>query len=406
MGNADASQMGTNRTIKTDDWEESAPLDALVKTSAVSNDSSETVLQLRGVGKFYGSVRAVDDLTIDVRKAEVLTLLGPSGCGKSTTMRLVMGLENCDRGEVVYRGQVLDSAEQGLFVPAHKRSMGMVFQSYAIWPHMTVFENVAYPLRVRGVNNAKTRNAVERALDLVGLQGFENRPSPNLSGGQQQRVALARSLVFEPQLLLLDEPFSNLDARLREQMRAEVRILQRRLGITVLFVTHDQVEALSLSDRIVVMKAGLVEQIGTPRELYERPRTIAVRDFLGQTITIEARAGEFRDGNTLWLDVGKNTLIKAMIPAGEAHPPVGTSCTIAVRPEKVEVRPKGSPGSDENVLHGTIEMLLFIGERFEARIALSSGGSVPLYLSAAYEWEEGQKVVLLLPAHALQVWPS
>jgi ABC-type Fe3+/spermidine/putrescine transport system ATPase subunit len=381
-------------------------LDASVKASAESKSSSETVLQLRGVSKFYGSVRAVDDLTIDVRKAEVLTLLGPSGCGKSTTMRLVMGLENCDQGEVVYGGQILDSAERGLFVPAHKRSMGMVFQSYAIWPHMTVFENVAYPLRVRGVNNAKTRDAVERALDLVGLQGFENRPSPNLSGGQQQRVALARSLVFEPQLLLLDEPFSNLDARLREQMRAEVRILQRRLGITVLFVTHDQVEALSLSDRIVVMKAGLVEQIGTPRELYERPRTIAVRDFLGQTITIEARAAESLDDNALWLDVGKNGRIKAMIPAGDACPPAGTVCTIAVRPEKVEVRPNDRPHSDENALYGAIEMLLFVGERFEARIALDGGGSIPLYLSAAHDWKEGQKVVLLLPAHALQVWPS
>src|SRR5207302_2846706 len=166
-------------------------------------------------------------------------------------------------------------------VPTHKRNMGMVFQSYAIWPHMTVFENVAYPLHVRGVKGATVREQVGRVLDLVGLQGLEDRPATMLSGGQQQRVALARSLVFEPRILLLDEPFSNLDARLRGQMRAELHILQRRLGITVLFVTHDQVEALSLSDRVAVMDRGHIEQIGSPTDLYLRPETPAVRDFLG-----------------------------------------------------------------------------------------------------------------------------
>src|SRR5437763_312066 len=232
---------------------------------------TEVVLRLVGVSKFFGAVKAVDRVSLDVTEGEILTLLGPSGCGKTTTLRMAIGLERCSEGEILYQGRVVDSAR--VHVPTHKRNMGMVFQSYAIWPHMTVFENVAYPLRVRGVKGSKVREEVQRVLELVDLPGLGERPATMLSGGQQQRVALARSLVFEPRILLLDEPFSNLDAKLREQMRAELRVLQRRLGITVLFVTHDQVEALSLSDRIAVMNAGHVEQIGTPTELYLDPRT-------------------------------------------------------------------------------------------------------------------------------------
>ena len=185
---------------------------------------------------------------LDIQRGEVLTLLGPSGCGKTTTLRMVIGLEHCDAGEIIYDDRVVDSPARATFQPTHKREMGMVFQSYAIWPHMSVFENVAFPLRVRGVGGGRLSEAVNRALELVDLGGFAPRPATQLSGGQQQRVALARSLVFEPRILLLDEPFSNLDAHLRDSMRAELRKLQRRLGITVLLVTHDQVEALSVSD--------------------------------------------------------------------------------------------------------------------------------------------------------------
>jgi iron(III) transport system ATP-binding protein len=366
-----------------------------------------TVLQLRQVSKLYGSVRAVDRLSIDVQKGEVLTLLGPSGCGKSTTMRLVMGLERCDEGEIVFQGQVVDSAERGTYVPVHKREMGMVFQSYAIWPHMTVYDNVAYPLRVRRMKASKVRDAVERALDLVGLSGFENRPSPNLSGGQQQRVALARSLVFEPEILLLDEPFSNLDARLREQMRAEVRILQRRLGITVVFVTHDQVEALSLSDRIVVMKAGCVEQVGTPRELYDRPGTPAVRDFLGRTVMLDGRVAECHDGRIL-VSLAAGPQVAACGAPTTAPPSAGVACTVAIRPEKVEIRPLVDADmiGQQNTLRATIAVLLFVGDRYEARIALSTGESILLYLPSSPQWHEGQDVVLHLPATEVQVWTA
>jgi ABC-type Fe3+/spermidine/putrescine transport system ATPase subunit len=321
-------------------------------------------------------------------------------------MRLVMGLEHCDEGEVVYRGEVVDSATRGLCVPTHKRNMGMVFQSYAIWPHMTVYENVAYPLQVRGVKTAQIRDAVDRALDLVGLSGFGNRLSPNLSGGQQQRVALARSLVFEPELLLLDEPFSNLDTHLREQMRTEVRILQRRLGITILFVTHDQTEALGLSDRIVVMRGGRIEQIGTPRDLYERPGTPAVRDFLGRTITIPGRVLE-RDNDGLLLDVG-NARLRADRASALSDIKDGDECTIAVRPEKIEIKPGTNQEADsgENWLAGKIDVLLFIGDRYEATIRLTSGASVLLLLASSSSWREGQNVLLHFPKDTVQIWPA
>jgi ABC-type Fe3+/spermidine/putrescine transport system ATPase subunit len=237
----------------------------------------ETVLRLAGVSKLFGLAPAVDRVSLEIQRGEIFTLLGPSGCGKTTTLRLVAGLERPDAGEIVLRGRVVASAARRLFVAPHKRNLGMVFQSYAIWPHMTVFENVAYPLRLRGTTGAVVRDKVVRVLDLVGLSGLEERSATLLSGGQMQRLALCRSLVYEPDLLLLDEPFSNLDAKLREQMRVELKLLQRRLGVTVLFVTHDQIEALSLSDRIAVMQRGRVEQVGTPRDLYERPGSPFVR---------------------------------------------------------------------------------------------------------------------------------
>src|SRR5215471_12742339 len=241
--------------------------------------TTETVLSLDRVTKLFGTTRAVDEVSLSVRRGEVFTLLGPSGCGKTTTLRLVAGLEHPDAGEITLRGRVVASARRRLFVPPHKRNLGMVFQSYAIWPHMTVFDNVAYPLALRGTKRAIAREKVSRVLGLVGLEGLETRSATLLSGGQMQRLALCRALVYEPDLLLLDEPFSNLDAKLREQMRLELKQLHRRLQITVLFVTHDQIEALSLSDRIAVMHLGRVEQLDTPRVLYDTPRSAIVRDF-------------------------------------------------------------------------------------------------------------------------------
>jgi ABC-type Fe3+/spermidine/putrescine transport system ATPase subunit len=289
--------------------------------------------------------------------------------------------------------------------------MGMVFQSYAIWPHMTVFENVAYPLQVRRLKRDEIRARVGRILTLVGLAGLESRPAPQLSGGQQQRVALARSLVFEPDLLLLDEPFSNLDAKLREQMRAEVKVLQRRLGLTVLFVTHDQIEALSLSDQIAVMNQGHVEQIGTPEDLYRHPRTPAVRDFLGNTIMFRGTVVDVSDygAAVVALDIPSNLRLSCHHHAAAGLTP-GQACYLAIRPEDVVVEPSQAIGSaggvDNHISDAVIEALLFLGDRYEARIGLPWGESLLVYLPRTAQWREAQRVAVRLPAEELRLWPA
>ncbi|MFN0070594.1 MAG: ABC transporter ATP-binding protein [Chloroflexota bacterium] len=369
--------------------------------ATVGNNAGDIVLQIDQVTKFYGTVKAVDTISINVHKGEVLTLLGPSGCGKTTTLRMVIGLERVSGGEIRYGGRVMDSGNGRSYVPTHKRNMGMVFQSYAIWPHMTVFENVAYPLRVRRASNAIVKEKVEHALSQVGLSGLGNRGATQLSGGQQQRVALARSLVFEPELLLLDEPFSNLDAKLREQMRGELKVLQRRLGITVLFVTHDQIEALSLSDRIAVMNLGKIEQIGRPQELYNAPSTAMVRDFLGRTLILDGVVAE-RRGETVVVKLDQGGVVETRNASDDLT--TGVKCQVAVRPEKVVVRPDESAGS-VNRIKGTVEALLFIGDRFEARVNIGSAEDVTVYMEAGDNWAEGQIVSLEFPTSDLRVWP-
>jgi ABC-type Fe3+/spermidine/putrescine transport system ATPase subunit len=359
------------------------------------------VLTLREVSRSFGSLKAVDGLSLDVRRGEILTLLGPSGCGKTTTLRMIIGLERCDSGQIVYDGRVLDAPVARTFVPTHKREMGMVFQSYAIWPHMNVFDNVAYPLKVRGVGAQKLRQASLHALEQVGLSTLADRPATQLSGGQQQRVALARSLVFEPKILLLDEPFSNLDAQLRGQMRAELKILQRRLGVTVVLVTHDQVEALSVSDRIAVMRQGRVEQLGTPQQLYRQPATLHVRDFVGRTIVLSGVAGEV-GGESVMVTLGDGVELTCRGGVSGALS-AGQRCEIAIRPEHVLA---GLVARGENALDGRIEALLFIGDHYEATVSLDLGQIVMTHLSVTEEWREGQRVTLSLPARDMRVWAA
>ena len=363
-----------------------------------------TVLQLDGVSKLFGAVPAVDGVSLEIERGEIFTLLGPSGCGKTTTLRLVAGLEQPDAGEITLRDRIVASVPRRTFVAPHRRNLGMVFQSYAIWPHMTVFENVAYPLELRGVRRAVVRERVAAVLELVGLTGLETRAATLLSGGEMQRLALCRALVYEPDLLLLDEPFSNLDAKLREQMRVELKLLQRRLGVTVLFVTHDQIEALSLSDRVAVMQGGRVEQLGPPRELYERPASAFVRDFLGQTVILQ---GVVKELASVTVAVAMNGALAGSTLRGCRAPgsalTVGTAVQLAIRPEDIEVTVSGD--TDSNALTGTIEALLFVGDRYEARVTLGGEQRILLLLSRARAWREGQRVQLGFPPDLVSVWP-
>jgi ABC-type Fe3+/spermidine/putrescine transport system ATPase subunit len=319
----------------------------------------------------------------------------------------VAGLERPDAGEITLRGRVVASVARRVFVPPHKRNLGMVFQSYAIWPHMTVLQNVAYPLELRGERRADIHAKARRVLDLVGLAGFEGRPATLLSGGQMQRLALCRALVYEPDLLLLDEPFSNLDAKLREQMRVELKVLQRRLGVTVLFVTHDQIEALSLSDRIAVMQRGRVEQVGPPRELYERPGSPFVRDFLGQTVVLRGRVDTpDADAVTVKLDGALTGRVLAGRVAPGAGLVPGAEAQLAIRPEDIDVAAADGPPPGRYAIPGVIEALLFVGDRYEVRVILGGEQRVLLLLPRTRRWHEGQRVELAFPPDLVSVWPA
>jgi ABC-type Fe3+/spermidine/putrescine transport system ATPase subunit len=373
--------------------------------------STDTILKFENVSRSFGGVRAVDGVSFELQRGEVLTLLGPSGCGKTTTLRMAIGLERASGGRVSYEGRVVDCPEEHAFVEPEKRGMGMVFQSYAIWPHMSVFENVAYPLRYRRVAKEAIAKKVNAMLDMVGLHGLEQRRGTQLSGGQQQRVAVARALIADPGVLLMDEPFSNLDAKLREQMRVDLKRLQRRLNISVLFVTHDQTEALALSDRIAVMKDGRIEQMGSPADLYAEPGTPAVRDFLGKCIRLPCRVIDSGGNGGVRVSVvdGQSFAVEGTNRASSSRP--GDKCLVAVRPESLRVEPMdasgqaGAPGSDSaNQLTATIKTLLFMGECHEADIEFPGGHMALVSLAPTRTWREGEAVRISLPPAKLQLW--
>jgi ABC-type Fe3+/spermidine/putrescine transport system ATPase subunit len=360
-------------------------------------------LRLSGISKTFNGFRALDAISLDIDRGEIFSLLGPSGCGKSTTLRIVAGLEQPDAGEITLDGTVLVSAARGTFVPSQKRNMGMVFQSYAIWPHLSVYDTVAYPLAIRRLPRDQIARRVNKVLAQVGLGGHEERMASTLSGGQQQRVALARALVYEPHVLLLDEPFSNLDIKLREQMRIDLKLLQQRLGVTVILVTHDQIEALSLSGRIAVMSAGRIEQIGTPFELYDDPGSAFVRDFIGTNLTLRGRLVEARAGEaTIELDGGGR--LAGRLQNG-AQPKAGDAIVASVRPEKLVAQ--ADHGDAANALEATIKALLFVGDRYDCLLQIGTqevraflprprGGAV---------YAQGARVRLTLPASEVVIWP-
>ncbi len=364
------------------------------------------LLRIQNLVKRFGAVGAVDRVNLEIREGEFFTLLGPSGCGKTTTLRMVGGLEKPDEGEIYMDERCLVSPEKGIFVKPERRDMGMVFQSYALWPHMTVFENVAYPLKLRRVKRAELRDKTSAALELVGLGGYEDRPATALSGGQQQRVALARALVFSPGVLLLDEPLSNLDARLREEMRRELKALQRRVKVTVLFVTHDQMEALSMSDRVGIMNRGRLEQVGAPEDVYYQPATAFARDFLGKVFALPGRIVE-ATGEECRVELRDHAGPPVCVRAhrvGESPWAAGEEVTIAIRPEQISVTKSAGAGSG-NVLAVTLQASQFLGDRYEYTVAVG-GESRVLTAPAAQPLKPGQQIYLQLDPEAITLWPS
>lgn len=376
---------------------------ARLHRDTLKND--DILLRINQVSKSYGTNAIVKNISLEIKKHEIVTLLGPSGCGKTTTLRLVSGLEQATSGEIVCRGQRLDVPARNLFVPPHNRNFGMVFQSYAIWPQMTVFDNVAYPLRLRKMNKSDIAAETRRALEMVGLDKLADRSPSQLSGGQQQRVAFARAIVYKPDLLLLDEPFSNLDTRLREQMRYEVKELQEKLGLSVLFVTHDQEEALSLSDRIIVINHGEIEQAGTPIELYDKPLTPFVRDFLGKRVLFSgtATAVSPEDGITGAKTGAPDFQLFARHPMSDRLA-IGDAFVLSVRPEQIEVLPYSVDDASQNVIPGVIEKLYFTGSHYEAQINLFGTRTISFHIPRTHDWKQGQEIFLCFPKEVSRAW--
>jgi iron(III) transport system ATP-binding protein len=358
------------------------------------------VLEFHDVVKRFGTIPAVDGVSFSIHPGEILTLLGPSGCGKTTTLRLVAGLEEPDDGEILVNGIPVAAPRRSIFVAPERRKMGMVFQSYAIWPHLTVFENVAFPLRVRGESSSIINQRVFQALDTVGLAGLDKRGATELSGGQQQRVALARALVYAPAILLLDEPLSNLDAKLREQMRLEIRALQKKLNLTVLYVTHDQAEAMTLSDRIAMVHRGRFEQVGTPVEVYEKPATPFVTDFLGRTISFDGRIAKNHAG--CWIDLGMSGLRILLDGAKGSSFNGGENVRLFTRPEDIEILPMAEIAA--NQLAAKIDQIAYLGDHIDYHVQ-AAGTSFVLSTSKKQRFAVGVEIRLNLDPERLTIRP-
>jgi iron(III) transport system ATP-binding protein len=366
----------------------------------MSNKASPTQVEVQNLVKCYGNDRAVDDVSFSVQKGHFLTLLGPSGCGKTTTLMSIAGLHHIDGGEIRVGGATYTSPMRGIFLPPERRDIGMVFQSYAIWPHMSVAQNVAYPLEIRGIEPGEIGARVADVLRLVDLQHVANKLATDLSGGQQQRAALARAIVSRPRLLLFDEPLSNLDLKLREQMRVELKRIQSELGITSIYVTHDQAEALVMSDEIVVMRNGRIEQQGGPHEVYSRPANAFVSNFVGVANLVKGRVvaadGSGR-GEIEITGCGRRVQLSCRLAEGVAQ---GAEAILSVRPENVRA---GRENAAEPCLEGEVIQSIFLGNCVDCRVRW---GELEWKVLAhpRTHLKKGEKVYLRLdPEHTLAV---
>lgn len=333
-----------------------------MKLAVSANDS---FVEFAGVQKSYdGETLVVKDLSLRIRRGEFLTMLGPSGSGKTTTLMMLAGFETPTSGDIMLDGARIDA------LPPEKRNIGMVFQNYALFPHMSVAQNVGYPLKVRGRPKAEIADRVAKALDMVHLGSYAARMPGQLSGGQQQRVALARALVFEPKLVLMDEPLGALDKQLREHMQMEIRHLHERLGITVVYVTHDQSEALTMSDRVAVFNAGIIQQVAPPSELYEYPANSFVAQFIGENNRLPGRI-EAANGALCSVVLANGDVVTATLTEAAG---VGENCLLSIRPERVQIAPAG--GSLDNHFEAVIAETIYLGDHVRVRCVLDSGAEM------------------------------
>ncbi len=363
----------------------------MVRSEVNNGSGDQLALRATDLHKTFGTVTALAGVSFSIRTGEFVTLLGPSGCGKSTILRILAGIETPTRGAVAIRGKVVNDTDRGVLVPPERRDLSMVFQSYAVWPHMSVSANVAFPLRYRKVPRRERRSRVTEALRAVRMEDYVDRYPHQLSGGQQQRVAVARSIVGHPALLLLDEPLSNLDARLREDMRVELKRLHLELGLTMLYVTHDQAEALAMSDRILVMDHGLVLQEGSPEDVYRSPASLTVARFLGVKNIVQGRV----------IRPGAVEALGTQLPATFLEPlEAGSAAAVAIRPDAFSL---ARAGASAPVVNGEVRLAQFLGGAYEHEIDVA--GTTMIAQSPQRIGERGDRVSLSVDPESVMAYP-
>jgi len=391
-------------------------LEKPASTGGTAAGNEEPAIRIVGLEKHFrrtggGAVTAVAGVSLDVEPGEMVVVLGPSGCGKTTLLRCIAGLEAPTGGEIYSRNRLISSGDRGVIVPPEKRTFGMMFQSYAVWPHMSVFQNVAYPLKLRRVSKAEIQERVRRILDLVGIGDLGAEYSSQLSGGQQQRIALARSLVADPEVILFDEPLSNVDAKVREDLRIELLTMQKRIGFAGVYVTHDQEEAMAIADRIVVMKDGEVVQVGPPDQVYGAPLSRFVASFIGVVNEFVGEVRETGDVSPAVVDteIGEMSLASENMTAGTK---AGDQVAVVIRPESVSVsamRPESD--GESNTWPGTLRAQMFRGSYRDYLVDVGSrqirarGGSAGGRSAARGVFHEGEAVFLTVPAKAIRAIP-